>query len=412
MNTYTVVGGENPGGGVLFQPTTDVPQSKLKKYPEELLRHRKLHGSFVLEDFEIKKQLGAGSFGSVYLAKELRSGKNVVIKTLSKASILEWNMIRQLQREIEIQCRLRHPNITRLYAYFHTDEHCLLVLQYASLGSLWSKLQTVRYLQEPEAAQIFRQVMSGVAYLHQRNIIHRDLKPENILLALDDQGREVAQITDFGWAIVHRQNATRTTLCGTVEYLPPEVCKIHLEKMDNDASQMDAKKAQNPPESYPTQSSASVPSNHLCDTAGQPLHSRIHNNPSAGVMGCSNDAVLAKECGGIGTAPSTVDDGRYDHRFDIYTAGALLFEMLIGHSPFAGPEYANDPDAMTSQAIMERIKAGRFRIPASRRLSMEVTTLIRRMMMTNPKDRPSAIEVLHHPWVVKYVGTTDPAEYM
>lgn len=163
-----MINGESLAGSVLFHSKAEVPQIKLKKYPDELLTHRKLHGPFVLEDFEIKKQLGAGSFGNVYLAKELRSGKNVVIKSLSKASILEWNMIRQLQREIEIQCRLRHPNITRLYAYFHTEEHCtlsyyvpnrfacmpsrliicsfsgLLVLEYASLGSLWSKLQTVR----------------------------------------------------------------------------------------------------------------------------------------------------------------------------------------------------------------------------------------------------------------------------
>lgn len=99
----------------------------IKRYPDELLKHRRQNDPFIFQDFEFKKQLGAGSFGSVYLAKELRSGKNVVIKTLSKASILEWNMIRQLQREIEIQCRLRHPNITRLYAYFHTDEHCMCI---------------------------------------------------------------------------------------------------------------------------------------------------------------------------------------------------------------------------------------------------------------------------------------------
>lgn len=71
---------------------------------------------------------------------------------------------------------------------------------------------------EPTAARYIRQMASALIYLHGKHVIHRDIKPENILLGLNGE----AKIADFGWS-VHAPNTRRLTLCGTVDYLPPEM---------------------------------------------------------------------------------------------------------------------------------------------------------------------------------------------
>jgi len=94
----------------------------------------------------------------------------------------------------------------------------------------------------------------------------------------------------------------------------------------------------------------------------------------------------------------------YDEGFDLYTLGALLYEMLVGHSPFAGPQYLNTPGAMGEVPLMRRILAGTFGIPHW--LHRDVHLLIRQLMSQNPKARPSAASILTNPWIVRWAGTT------
>jgi serine/threonine protein kinase len=93
----------------------------------------------------------------------------------------------QFQREVEIHCRIHHPNITKMYAYFHDASNCYLLLELADLGTLYSKVATGR-LGEREAACIFRQLVCAVAHMHRRGVIHRDIKPENVFLNCGQAG--------------------------------------------------------------------------------------------------------------------------------------------------------------------------------------------------------------------------------
>lgn len=171
-----------------------------------------------LADFEIGKALGKGKFGHVYLARERRSGFIVALKIIYKSELEAAKVEKQLRREIEIQSHLRHVNILRLYGYFYDEKRVYLILEYAPQGELYKLLRRVGHFDEGTAAKYVRQMATALHYLHSKHVIHRDIKPENILLGLNGE----VKIADFGWS-VHAPNTRRLTLCGTLDYLPPEM---------------------------------------------------------------------------------------------------------------------------------------------------------------------------------------------
>lgn len=180
-----------------------------------------------LSNFDIGRPLGRGKFGNVYLAREKDTKFVVALKVMFKKQIQVNNVEHQVRREIEIQSHLRHPNILRLYGYFHDDTRIYLILEYAPKGALYKELQSHpnKRLDEKRTAGYILSLADALNYLHERNVIHRDIKPENLLLGHNGE----LKIADFGWS-VHEPNSARTTLCGTVDYLPPESMwiKIHI----------------------------------------------------------------------------------------------------------------------------------------------------------------------------------------
>ena len=368
-------------------PRGAAPPSSPPRYPDTLLAARRAGAQFSLADFSVPRAalLGQGQFGAcvwgggpgrrwratgvcgpfppasfltalrppprapagqVLRVVERASRAQLVLKKVSKQALLEEGAVRQFQREVEIHCRLFHPHIARMFAYFHDEASCYLLLELAELGSLYSRIQAGR-LPEREAAGLFRQLASAVAHLHARGVLHRDIKPENVFLGRGADGGAVVKLGDFGWSIVKRAASKRTTLCGTIEYLPPEVCKGAEAQLRE----------------------------------GRAL-----------VGGMSLGA-------------------EYDEAFDAYTLGALLYEMLVGHSPYAGPAYAGVPGAMAEAPLVGRILAGSFLIPVALRLPSDVQTLIRALMAKEPGARPSVAAVLGHPWLLRHAGATPRAEW-
>ncbi|KAF5712167.1 serine threonine kinase eg2 [Fusarium mundagurra] len=168
--------------------------------------------------FEIGKPLGKGKFGRVYLAREREHGFICALKVLHKCELQKNRVEKQVQREIEIQSHLRHPNVLRLYGHFHDSKRIVLILEFAGKGELYKHLRKQGRFPEPRAAQYVAQMASALQYLHRKNVIHRDIKPENILLGIYGE----IKISDFGWS-VHAPGNRRTTFCGTLDYLPPEM---------------------------------------------------------------------------------------------------------------------------------------------------------------------------------------------
>nr|AFJ45029.1 aurora A [Artemia parthenogenetica] len=184
-----------------------------------------------LENFDIGKPLGKGKFGNVYLAREKKSKFIVALKVLFKSQLQKASCEHQLRREIEIQSHLRHPNVLRMYGYFYDTKRVYLILEYAANGEMYKSLQSQpdKRFDEATSAGYMAQISDALKYCHSKKVIHRDIKPENLLLGLYGE----LKIADFGWS-VHAPSSRRKTLCGTLDYLPPEMVegREHDEKVD------------------------------------------------------------------------------------------------------------------------------------------------------------------------------------
>jgi aurora kinase len=139
--------------------------------------------------------------------------------------LIQFKVEGQFRREVEIQSNLAHANILRLYGHFADSRRVYLIIEYVAHGELFKILRREQRFSEPKASKYIYQMADALQYLHRKHIIHRDIKPENILLGLDGN----IKIADFGWS-VHAPSSRRHTMCGTLDYLPPEM----VEAKDHD----------------------------------------------------------------------------------------------------------------------------------------------------------------------------------
>ncbi|KAH0260527.1 kinase-like protein, partial [Aureobasidium melanogenum] len=198
------------------EPRRSDPQTMLSSIPPQPSTPRQFH----LGMFEIGKPLGKGKFGRVYLARERSSGFVCALKVLHKIELQQGKVEKQVRREIEIQSNLAHPNILRLFGHFHDSKRIFLILEFAGKGELYKHLRREQRFPEWKAASYVAQMCAALKYLHKKHVIHRDIKPENILVGIHGE----IKISDFGWS-VHAPNNRRNTMCGTLDYLPPEMLK-------------------------------------------------------------------------------------------------------------------------------------------------------------------------------------------
>ncbi|CRL04343.1 CLUMA_CG017436, isoform A [Clunio marinus] len=173
-----------------------------------------------IEDYEFGEQLGKGGFATVFKARCLTNYQDVAIKMIDKTLATEKQMWNRVCEEVQIHSILNHSSILELYTHIEDSEYVYLVLELAHNGTL-HKYFSDKTPNEFEAATILTQVVDGVKYLHSKNIMHRDLSMSNLLLTASMH----VKIADFGLAtrLNDYMGNKHTTLCGTPNYISPEV---------------------------------------------------------------------------------------------------------------------------------------------------------------------------------------------
>lgn len=172
-----------------------------------------------LRDFEIIKVIGRGSFGRVLLVKSHLDQNLYAMKVLSKDKLLKTNQIFHTKTEREIMERVSHTFIVRMHFAFQSEYKLYLVTEFMQGGELFFHIQNNGPFDEDQTRMYTCEIILALEYLHKKKIIYRDLKPENVLLGIDGH----IKITDFGLSKLYLDDDKAYTICGTPEYLAPEI---------------------------------------------------------------------------------------------------------------------------------------------------------------------------------------------
>ena len=185
-------------------------------------------GSVLDGRYRIEAVLGTGGMGKVYKGQHTGIGRTVAIKVLHTDLSKNPEAAQRFQREAIASGRLDHPNIVGVSdSGVLPDGSCYLVMEALEGESLGERLDREHRIAWPDAIEVIRGVLHGLAHAHERGVVHRDIKPDNIFLSRKD-GVTTVKILDFGIAKLYAGNAndpasTRAGLTvGTPAYLSPE----------------------------------------------------------------------------------------------------------------------------------------------------------------------------------------------
>ncbi|TGZ70603.1 hypothetical protein CRM22_003112 [Opisthorchis felineus] len=182
------------------------------------------------EDFHVFELLGRGGFAQVYRAKSIITGQEVAIKMIDKKAMLQHGLANRVRREVEIHSRLKHPAILELYTCFEDSNYVYLVLEICHNGELQTYIRQNGPVTEDVARHYLKQLINGLLYLHSHSILHRDLTLANLLLTKDMK----VKIADFGLATKIEPGEDHKTMCGTPNYISPEVASHGQQGLETD----------------------------------------------------------------------------------------------------------------------------------------------------------------------------------
>ncbi|KAL6574679.1 hypothetical protein OROMI_011964 [Orobanche minor] len=260
-------------------------------------------------DYMMGKQIGAGSFSTVWHARHRVHGTEVAIKEIV-TSRLNPKLQESLKSEIFILKRINHPNIIRLLDMIEEPGKIYIVLEYCKGGDLSIYIQQRQgRIPEETAKHFMQQLAEGLKVLRENNLIHRDLKPQNLLLSTDG-GNSVLKIADFGFARSLQPRGLAETLCGSPLYMAPEIMQLQ----------------------------------------------------------------------------------KYDAKADLWSVGAILFQLVTGKTPFTGNNQI--------ELLQNIIKSTELQFPSKAMdLDPHCMDLCRKLLRRNPVERLTFEEFFNHPYL-------------
>eukprot|EP00297_Palpitomonas_bilix_P002868 CAMPEP_0113869670 /NCGR_PEP_ID=MMETSP0780_2-20120614/1664_1 /TAXON_ID=652834 /ORGANISM="Palpitomonas bilix" /LENGTH=633 /DNA_ID=CAMNT_0000854871 /DNA_START=139 /DNA_END=2040 /DNA_ORIENTATION=+ /assembly_acc=CAM_ASM_000599 len=175
------------------------------------------------ENFSVLDTLGKGSFSTVKKAVEKTTGKVYAAKIVQKKRADGSEVpFKELWPEIQVLRVLDHPRIVRLHHVYEGETELVFVIDYAEGGELYDRVVEKKVFSEGDAANVMKDLLSALSYLHSRKIAHRDIKLENLLLR-DKSPNSPVLLGDFGFAKYSFNDGMMKTMCGSPVYVAPEV---------------------------------------------------------------------------------------------------------------------------------------------------------------------------------------------
>ena len=219
--TYTIVEGvaDTSTSAEPAEQTQQAPQMRLttrRRVSEADLRSKEQKDKR-LKEFDLLNTVGTGTFGRVMVARHQESKEYYALKIMSIVDVVRLKQVDHVRNEKNILEFIKHPFIVKLFWTHHSEQYLYMLLEYVPGGELFSVLRQYNKFEPKMAVFYAAEIVAAFEYLHSFQIVYRDLKPENILL--DYEGH--LKLTDFGFA---KKVTNKTfTLCGTPEYLAPEI---------------------------------------------------------------------------------------------------------------------------------------------------------------------------------------------
>ena len=184
-------------------------------------------------NYKILSRLGKGAFGTVYKVQSYKTNKICAMKVIDRQYIKHQDDDQKFLKEIEILCKLEHPNIIKMYEYFQDDKYYYLITEYISGGDLYEFIAKDFTFTEHQAKSIMKQLFQAISYLHSNRVVHRDIKSSNILIentyALSQDNNDNnfnIKLIDFGTSnYLHNNKSKLTSTVGSPYYIAPEVLK-------------------------------------------------------------------------------------------------------------------------------------------------------------------------------------------
>lgn len=215
----------------LISNNTDTPSADSATQPPPALEElaAKKHRFASPKDFELLKVIGMGAFGKVLQVRNKRNKQVLAMKVISKRLLRrKTGYVENVQAERNILTKVRHPFVVTMHCSFQTKEKLFIVMDFLAGGELFLRIGREGIFLEKTAAFYLAEIILALDHLHTLGILHRDLKPENVLLSRDGH----ICLTDFGLAkdfsddggfINEDDEARALTVCGTKEYMAPEM---------------------------------------------------------------------------------------------------------------------------------------------------------------------------------------------
>jgi serine/threonine protein kinase len=180
----------------------------------------------VVGNYVLRKKLGAGAVGEVWLARDRILGRDVALKFFRADVSHGENDVREFLKEARAAAKLNHPNIATIYQVGRADGRVFIAMEYVPGGSLSDELRDKGALPWRDATLAVRDAAAGLAEAHAANLVHRDIKPSNLMRS----SRGLVKVVDFGLARSESFDAgiSRTQpgmLLGSPGYMSPEQCR-------------------------------------------------------------------------------------------------------------------------------------------------------------------------------------------